>query len=63
MPKMKTHKGIAKRFSKTGSGGIKFKHPNLRHCLEHKRKTQKNTLQKTGYLQGQDAKNIARLLG
>ncbi len=62
MPKMKTHKGIAKRFSLTASGKVKFKHNNLRHCLEHKTKKGKNTLQKTGYLKGGDAVNIARHL-
>lgn len=63
MPKMKTHRGAAKRFSKTGSGKIKFKRAKLRHCLEHKQKGQKKVLSQTGYLKECDAKNVRRLLG
>ena len=33
MPKMKTDRGAAKRFKKTGSGGFKCKHANKRHIL------------------------------
>ncbi len=32
MPKIKTVRGAAKRF-KTGKGGFKHKHANLRHIL------------------------------
>ena len=35
MPKIKTVRGAAKRF-KTGSGGFKRKHANLRHILTKK---------------------------
>ena len=62
MPKMKTHRGAAKRFTKTGSGKIKFKHANLRHCLEHKQKTTKKGLSKAGFLKPQDARHIIKLL-
>jgi large subunit ribosomal protein L35 len=31
MPKMKTHKGIAKRVKITGTGKVFFKHAGLRH--------------------------------
>lgn len=33
MPKIKTVRGAAKRFKKTGGGGFKRKHANLRHIL------------------------------
>ena len=33
MPKIKTVRGAAKRFKKTGKGGFKHKHANLRHIL------------------------------
>lgn len=62
MPKMKTHRGSAKRFSLTGSGKVKFKHAHLRHCLEHKAKTTKNGLQRTGIMDERDAKKVRQLL-
>ncbi len=36
MPKIKTVRGAAKRFKKTGKGGFKHKHANLRHILTKK---------------------------
>ena len=36
MPKLKTHKGAAKRFKKTGSGKVKRGHSHLRHILTSK---------------------------
>lgn len=62
MPKMKTHRGAAKRFSLTGSGKVKFKHANLRHNLEHKKKTTKKKLVKTGIMVEADAKKVRRML-
>jgi large subunit ribosomal protein L35 len=62
MPKMKTHRGAAKRFKRTGSGKLKFKHANLRHCLEQKQTSAKKRNGKTGYLTPADAKVIGRLL-
>ncbi|HEY0005916.1 MAG TPA: 50S ribosomal protein L35 [Pyrinomonadaceae bacterium] len=41
MPKLKTHKGAAKRFRSTASGKFKRGHSHARHILtskEHKRK-------------------------
>jgi large subunit ribosomal protein L35 len=41
MPKLKTHKGAAKRFKKTATGKVKRGHSHLRHILtskSHKRK-------------------------
>lgn len=63
MPKMKTHRGAAKRFSKTGSGKVKFKRAHLRHCLEHKSKTTKKELSKTGIMVEPDARRMRILLG
>ena len=62
MPKMKSHRGASKRFKTTSSGKVKFKHAHLRHCLEHKKKTTKNALQKTGIMAEVDAKHARRLL-
>ena len=36
MPKMKTHRGAAKRFRVTGTGKIRRKHAFRDHLLEHK---------------------------
>lgn len=60
--KMKTHRGAAKRFSKTGSGKIKFKHAHLRHCLEHKQKTTKKKLSKPAMMAEVDARRVRLLL-
>lgn len=62
MPKMKTHRGAAKRFSFTGTGKVKYKHAYLRHCLAQKQKTTKKALMKTGIMEECDAKHIRRLM-
>jgi large subunit ribosomal protein L35 len=62
MPKMKTHRGAAKRFKQLKSGKIKFKRAYLRHCLEHKQSTTKKKLSKTGYLKDCNTKQVARML-
>jgi large subunit ribosomal protein L35 len=63
MPKMKTHRGAAKRFSKTGKGKVKFKHAKLRHCLTQKQKVTKKQLSKPGYMKECDAKRVRRMIG
>jgi large subunit ribosomal protein L35 len=63
MPKMKTHRGAAKRFKLTGSGKVKFKHANLRHCLEQKQKVTKKKLSKAGTLKKCDTKAVKLMLG
>jgi large subunit ribosomal protein L35 len=40
MPKLKTHKGAAKRFKKTGTGKILRHKAGLRHILSSKGKKQ-----------------------
>lgn len=62
MPKMKTHRGAAKRFRRTGSGKIKFKHAYLRHCLEHQQKGTKKNLSKPGMMAEPDARRVRRLI-
>ena len=44
MPKLKTHKGAAKRFKKTGTGKVKRHHSHLRHMLTSKNKKRKGKL-------------------
>lgn len=62
MPKMKTHRGAAKRFTKTGSGKIKRQHAYKRHILEHKSSNRKAGLSKSAIVSKGDAKRIASLI-
>ncbi|KHF28783.1 50S ribosomal protein L35 [Anoxybacillus sp. BCO1] len=41
MPKMKTHKGSAKRFKKTGTGQLKRSHAFTSHLFANKTQKQK----------------------
>ncbi len=50
MPKMKTKKAAAKRFSLTGTGKVKYKKMNLRHILTKKTTKRKRGLRKNGTL-------------
>jgi large subunit ribosomal protein L35 len=50
MPKMKTKKAAAKRFSLTASGKVKYKKMNLRHILTKKTTKRKRGLRKNGFL-------------
>jgi len=44
MPKLKTHRGAAKRFKKTGTGKIIRGHSGARHILTSKAKSRKRRL-------------------
>lgn len=44
MPKLKTHKGAAKRFKKTGTGKIVRRHSGARHILTSKGPARKRRL-------------------
>jgi large subunit ribosomal protein L35 len=44
MPKLKTHKGAAKRFKKTGTGKVKRHHAFARHLLSSKGPARKRRL-------------------
>ena len=50
MPKMKTHKGAAKRFKKTGTGKLKRAKAFTSHILTKKSSKRKRNLRKTGYV-------------
>lgn len=62
MPKMKTHRGAAKRFSLTKSGKIKRSKAFKRHILTKKTTKRTRNLRKTGYIAECEAKNIKRLI-
>ena len=44
MPKLKTHKGAAKRFKKTGTGKVTRRHAFARHILTSKARSRKRKL-------------------
>jgi large subunit ribosomal protein L35 len=62
MPKMKTHRGAAKRFSKTGTGKLRRNHANKRHLLESKDPGRKRALRKGALVSSGDVKRIKSLL-
>ena len=62
MPKMKSHRGAAKRFKKRGSGSIKFRRAHLRHNLSSKSKDTKRELGQPGALDKTDVERVTRML-
>jgi large subunit ribosomal protein L35 len=62
MPKMKTHKGVAKRFKKTGTGKIIHKQSGRSHLLTHKTRSRKRHLKASGLVSKADQQSIKRLL-
>jgi large subunit ribosomal protein L35 len=62
MPKMKTHKGVAKRFKTTGTGKIKHKQSGRSHLLSHKTRSRKRHLKASGLVSKADRQSIKRLL-
>ena len=62
MPKMKTHTASKKRFKKSSGGKIKRSRAFKRHHAWAKSTKQGRDLRKSAYLEGADAKNIAKLL-
>lgn len=62
MPKVKTHRGAAKRFKVTGSGKVKYKKANLRHILTSKNSKRKRQLGKAGVLNTTQSNIIKEVL-
>ncbi len=62
MPKIKTHKGAAKRFKRTASGKLKRNKAYTGHFFIRKGSTQKRNLRKAAYVSDADKKRIDRLL-
>jgi len=63
MPKMKTHRGAAKRFKVTGTGKLRRRQANMNHMLEKKPSKRTRRLNReTGVAPG-DASRIDRMLG
>ncbi|AGK55159.1 50S ribosomal protein L35 [Bacillus sp. 1NLA3E] len=62
MPKMKTHRGAAKRFKKTGSGKLKRGHAYTSHLFANKSTKAKRKLRKASLVSKGDFKRIRQLL-
>jgi large subunit ribosomal protein L35 len=63
MPKMKTHRGAAKRFKVTGNGRIFRRHAYRDHLLEKKSTKRTRRLGRLAEVEGGDRKRVQRLLG
>ena len=63
MPKMKTHRGAAKRFKITGSGRIMKRKAFRAHLLEKKPSKRTRRLAREAEVTGGDRKHVERLLG
>jgi large subunit ribosomal protein L35 len=62
MPKIKTKRAAAKRFSVKPSGKIKRAKANKEHILTKKSRQRKNRLKKDGYVCGADMALVKRCL-
>ena len=61
MPKIKTNRGAAKRFSKTGTGKVKRAHAFTSHILTPKTRKRKRNLRQANTVAAVDHKNICAL--
>jgi large subunit ribosomal protein L35 len=62
MPKLKTHKGAAKRFRKTGTGKITRNHAFARHILTSKSRSRKRRLTQGVVADKADQAKLKRML-
>jgi large subunit ribosomal protein L35 len=62
MPKMKTHRGAAKRFSVTGTGKIKRSKAFASHILSTKTRKRKRNLRQSALVDKTNAAAIKRLI-
>ena len=63
MPKIKTHRGAAKRYRITGTGKIRRRKANRSHLLEKKSTRRTRRLGRGAEVTGGDKKRVERLLG
>lgn len=63
MPKMKTHKGAAKRFKTTGTGKVKRGNAFKSHILEKKSPKRKRAFRADSLIHKSDARVIKKKLG
>ncbi len=62
MPKLKTHRGAAKRFSKTGTGKIKRSKAYRSHLLTSKSSKRTKHLRKSGLVDKANFDHIKKIL-
>lgn len=62
MPKMKTHRGAAKRFKRTGTGKISRMRKGKQHILTKKRMKRKRKLRQRALVDPVDEKRLNQLL-
>jgi large subunit ribosomal protein L35 len=62
MPKLKTHKGAAKRFRKTATGKIVRSKAFKQHILTSKTRSRKRGLRGTVVVSDADATKLARMI-
>jgi large subunit ribosomal protein L35 len=62
MPKMKSNRGAAKRFSRTGKGGFKRGQSHLSHILTKKSSKRKRQLGATLQVASADVKAVRKML-
>lgn len=60
--KLKSHRGAAKRFKKTGGGGFKCKNAYTRHILTKKSTKSKRQLRGTSLVGPSDVASIQQML-
>ncbi|MDM7993672.1 MAG: 50S ribosomal protein L35 [Candidatus Fermentibacter sp.] len=62
MPKMKTHRGAARRMKRTGTGLVKIVHSHANHIFTKKSRKRKRNLRKGGLASPADMRRLKRLL-
>lgn len=62
MPKIKTNRGAAKRFRRTGNGGFKCGHSHRRHILTKKSTKRKRQLRSPAVIHPSDVRMAARMM-
>ncbi len=62
MPKLKTHRGAAKRFKKTGTGKYKRSKAFMSHILTHKSSKRTKLLRKSGLVSKANIDAVRKML-
>jgi large subunit ribosomal protein L35 len=62
VPKLKTNRGAAKRFKKTGTGKIKAKKAFARHILTKKAAGRKRGFRRPKVIEKADSKGVKKLI-
>lgn len=62
MPKVKTHRGAAKRFNKTGTGKIRRSKAFKQHILTSKTTKRKREMRRAAIVDATDAPRLRRMI-